>query len=87
MKNMYLAVLAFCSVLLRLWLARYRGEETIGRGDNLFRRALEEDSLQGASVHAQTTRGFRDVTTAQFIDALDVFPADADPASSDSLAV
>ena len=44
---------------------------------NLFRRALGEDSLQGASVHAQTPRGFRDVTTAQFIDALDVFPADA----------
>jgi hypothetical protein len=28
-------------------------------------------------VHVQTPRGFRDVTTAQFIDALDVFPADA----------
>ena len=51
-------------------------QESRSRGD-LFRRALGEDALQGAAVHVETTRGFRNVTTAQFVDALDVLPAHA----------
>src|SRR5450432_2467104 len=43
----------------------------------LPRRALGEDALQGAAMHVQPTRGFRDVAVAHLVDALDVLPADA----------
>ena len=43
----------------------------------LFRRALRQDALQRAAVHVQAARGFRHVLAAEFVDALDVFPAHA----------
>src|SRR5437763_2738701 len=43
----------------------------------LSRRALGENALQGAAVHVEPPRGFRDLAVAHFIDALDVLPADA----------
>src|SRR6476619_197023 len=46
-------------------------------GARLFRRALGEDALQGAAVHVEPARGFRDVAAAQFVDALNVLPAHA----------
>ena len=41
------------------------------------RGALGKFPLQGAAVHVEPARGFRNVAAAQFIDALDVFPAHA----------
>src|SRR5690606_18880768 len=38
--------------------------------------ALGQDALQGAAVHVEAPRCLRHVATAQFIDALDVLPAD-----------
>jgi hypothetical protein len=43
----------------------------------LLRRALGEDALQRAPVHVEAARGFRDVPIAQFVNALDMLPADA----------
>ena len=43
----------------------------------LFRRALGEDALQRSTMHAETPRGFGYIVIAQFIDALDMLPANA----------
>src|SRR5580693_4227837 len=46
-------------------------------GESLFRRAFGENPLQRAPMHVEAARGFRNVTTAQFVNALDVFPTHA----------
>jgi Uncharacterized protein conserved in bacteria len=43
----------------------------------LPRRALGQNALQGAAMHVQPPRRFRDVAVAHFVDALDVLPAHA----------
>src|SRR5512145_2200397 len=41
------------------------------------RRAFGQDALQGAPVHVEAPRRLADIVAAQFVDALDVLPADA----------
>jgi hypothetical protein len=41
----------------------------------LARCALGKNPLQGAAVHVEPSRGFRDVAVAHLVDALDVLPA------------
>src|SRR4051812_7339948 len=41
----------------------------------LFGRVLAQDTLQGAAVHVEPARGFRDVAVALLEDPLNVFPA------------
>jgi hypothetical protein len=39
--------------------------------------AFGQDALQRAAVHVEATRGLGNVVAAEFVDALDVFPANA----------
>ena len=43
----------------------------------LPRRAFGQNPLQGPAVHVQPAGGLGYIMIAQFVDALDVFPADA----------
>src|SRR5579864_4482028 len=53
------------------------GQWNIYKSNELLRRAFGEDALQGAAMHVEAARGFRNVAAAQFVDTLDVLPAHA----------
>jgi hypothetical protein len=61
----------------RAGLRRRWNGQTHGDWRRSARAALGQDALQGAPMHAQPARGFRDIAVALFIDALDMLPAHA----------
>src|SRR5580700_5633095 len=61
------------------WIVRSSPTMTVLCGEanatHLPWRALGQNPLQGAAMHVQPPRGFRDVAVAHLVDALDVLPA------------
>src|SRR5690554_1421441 len=50
------------------------GDKTSAVPKTLARSALGEDALQGAAVHVEAARGFRDIAITQLVNALNVLP-------------